>query len=84
MMMLPKLNIKTWIFITLALIGQSTPVVILLFAGEAWVFYLFAVILGLCYEGEMLGASTGMALGAGWVASCSTCQERIHGQFWHP
>jgi len=41
--------------LTLALIGQSTPVFILLFASEAWVFYLFAVIFGLCYGGEMVG-----------------------------
>jgi len=77
--------------LTMALIGQSTPVLILFFASEAWVFYLFAVIFGLCYGGEMvgfpiinrhlfgtkaplgsiysfemLGASTGMALG-GWL-----------------
>jgi MFS family permease len=76
---------------TIALIGQSTPVLILFFANEAWVFYLFAVVFGLCYGGEMvgfpiinrqlfnakaplgsiysfemLGASTGMALG-GWL-----------------
>ncbi|MEK7875186.1 MAG: MFS transporter [Pseudomonadota bacterium] len=75
----------------MAMIGQSTSVLILLFAGDAWVFYLFAVIFGLCYGGEMvgfpiinrqlfgegaplssiysfemLGASTGMALG-GWL-----------------
>ncbi|MBI2958848.1 MAG: MFS transporter [Betaproteobacteria bacterium] len=77
--------------LTMALIGQSTPVLILFFANDAWVFYLFAVIFGLCYGGEMvgfpiinrqlfgaraplssiysfqmLGASTGMALG-GWL-----------------
>ena len=77
--------------LTLSLIGQSTSVLILLFASEAWVFYLFAVVFGLCYGGEMvgfpiinrqlfgekaplgsiysfemLGASTGMALG-GWL-----------------
>ena len=77
--------------LTMALIGQSTPVLILFFASEAWVFYLFAVVFGLCYGGEMvgfpiinrqlfgvkaplssiysfemLGASTGMALG-GWL-----------------
>jgi MFS family permease len=77
--------------LTMALIGQSTPVLILLFAHEAWVFYLFAVVFGLFYGGEMvgfpiinrqlfgvkaplssiysfemLGASTGMALG-GWL-----------------
>ena len=75
----------------IAMIGQSTSVLILLFASDAWVFYLFAVIFGLCYGGEMvgfpiinrqlfgegaplssiysfemLGASTGMALG-GWL-----------------
>ena len=79
------------VVLTMALIGQSTPVLILFFASEAWVFYLFAVIFGLCYGGEMvgfpiinrqlfgtkaplgsiysfqmLGASTGMALG-GWL-----------------
>lgn len=77
--------------LTMALIGQSTPIFILFFASEAWVFYLFAVFFGLCYGGEMvgfpiinrqlfgvkaplssiysfemLGASTGMALG-GWL-----------------
>ena len=77
--------------LTMVLIGQSTPVLILLFAREAWVFYLFAVVFGLCYGGEMvgfpiinrqlfglkaplgsiysfemLGGSTGMALG-GWL-----------------
>jgi len=77
--------------LTMALIGQSTPIFILFFASEAWVFYLFAVVFGLCYGGEMvgfpiinrqlfglkaplssiysfemLGASTGMALG-GWL-----------------
>ena len=77
--------------LTLALIGQSTSVFILLVASEAWVFYLFAVVFSLFYGGEMvgfpiinrqlfgeiaplssiysfemLGASTGMALG-GWL-----------------
>ncbi|MBI2291721.1 MAG: MFS transporter [Betaproteobacteria bacterium] len=77
--------------LTLAVIGQSTCVLILFFASEAWVFYLFAVVFGICYGGEMLGfpiinrqlfgekaplgsiysfemlgASTGMALG-GWL-----------------
>lgn len=77
--------------LTMAVIGQSTSVLILLFASEAWVFYFFAVVFGLCYGGEMvgfpiinrqlfgekaplssiysfqmLGASTGMALG-GWL-----------------
>jgi len=41
--------------LTLALIGQSTPVLILFFASDAWVFYLFAVVFGLCYGGEMVG-----------------------------
>jgi len=77
--------------LSMVLIGQSTAVIILLLAHEAWVFYLFAVVFGLCYGGEMvgfpiinrqlfgtkaplssiysfemLGASTGMALG-GWL-----------------
>ena len=41
--------------LTMALIGQSTPVFILFFANDAWVFYLFAVVFGLCYGGEMVG-----------------------------
>ena len=41
--------------LTLALIGQSTPILILFFAHDAWVFYLFAVVFGLCYGGEMVG-----------------------------
>jgi len=77
--------------LAMAVIGQSTSVLILLFANEAWMFYVFAVVFGLCYGGEMvgfpiinrqlfgltaplssifsfemLGASTGMALG-GWL-----------------
>ena len=77
--------------LTISLLGQSLPVIILFFATEAWAFYLFAVIFGLCYGGEMVGfpiinrqlfgakaplgsiysfemvgASTGMALG-GWL-----------------
>ncbi|MBI4332619.1 MAG: MFS transporter [Chloroflexi bacterium] len=77
--------------LTIALAAQGTPVLILLWAQEAWVFYLFAVVFGLSYGGEMvgfpiinrqlfgteaplgsmysfemLGASTGMALG-GWL-----------------
>lgn len=77
--------------LTISLIGQGAPVLILFFAHEAWVFYLFAVMFGLCYGGEMVGfpiinkqlygaraplssiysyqmvgASTGMALG-GWL-----------------
>lgn len=77
--------------LTVSLIGQGLPVVILFFASEPWVFYLFALSFGLCYGGEMVGfpiinkqlfganaplgsifslqmvgASTGMALG-GWL-----------------
>jgi MFS family permease len=77
--------------LTISLLGQSLPVIILFFATEAWMFYLCAVVFGLCYGGEMvgfpiinrqlfganaplssiysfemLGASTGMALG-GWL-----------------
>jgi MFS family permease len=77
--------------LTIAMLGQSSSVLILFFATEAWAFYLFAVVFGLCYGGEMvgfpiinrqlfgdkaplssiyslqmIGASTGMALG-GWL-----------------
>mgnify|MGYP003340300154 CR=1 FL=1 len=77
--------------LTISLLGQALPVIILFFATEAWAFYLFAVIFGLCYGGEMVGfpiinrqlfgakaplgsiysfemvgASTGMAIG-GWL-----------------
>jgi MFS family permease len=41
--------------LTISLLGQSLPVIILFFATEAWVFYLFAVIFGLSYGGEMVG-----------------------------
>lgn len=41
--------------LTAALLGQTLPVAILFFANEAWVFYLFAVIFGLSYGGEMVG-----------------------------
>jgi MFS family permease len=43
------------ILLTIALIGQSAPIFILCFAQEAWGFYLFALIFGLCYGGEMVG-----------------------------
>ena len=43
------------VLLTLALIGQSAPVFILFFAHEAWTFYAFALIFGLCYGGEMVG-----------------------------
>jgi MFS family permease len=77
--------------LSLAVFGQSASILMLLFATEAWHFYLFAVIFGICYGGEMvgfpiinrqmfgpkaplssifsfemIGASTGMALG-GWI-----------------
>ena len=77
--------------LVMAVIGQSTSILMLLFASDAWVFYAFGVVFGLCYGGEMvgfpiinrqlfgeraplgtiysfemLGASTGMALG-GWL-----------------
>lgn len=77
--------------LTLAILGQSTSILMLLFATEAWHFYVFSVIFGICYGGEMvgfpiinrqmfgpkaplssifsfemIGASTGMALG-GWI-----------------
>ena len=77
--------------LTLAVVGQSTSILMLLFAHEAWHFYVFAVIFGICYGAEMVGfpiinrqmfgraaplssiysfemvgASTGMALG-GWI-----------------
>ena len=41
--------------LTLSLLGQSLPVIILFFAQDPWVFYLFAVVFGLCYGGEMVG-----------------------------
>ena len=40
---------------SIALLGQSLPVILLFFASEAWTFYLFAVVFGLCYGGEMVG-----------------------------
>jgi MFS family permease len=43
------------VLLTLALIGQSAPILILFFAHEAWAFYLFAIVFGLCYGGEMVG-----------------------------
>ena len=43
------------ILLTLALIGQGAPILILFFASEAWTFYAFALIFGLCYGGEMVG-----------------------------
>ncbi len=77
--------------LSFAIFGQSVSILALLFATEAWHFYVFAVVFGLCYGGEMvgfpiinrqlfgpkaplssifsfemIGASTGMALG-GWL-----------------
>jgi MFS family permease len=77
--------------LSFAIFGQSASILTLLFATEAWHFYVFAVIFGICYGGEMvgfpiinrqmfgpkaplssiysfemIGASTGMALG-GWL-----------------
>ncbi len=43
------------ITLTLSLLGQCLPVIILFFATDAWAFYFFAVIFGLCYGGEMVG-----------------------------
>lgn len=40
--------------LSVSLLGQSLPVIILFFAEEAWAFYAFAVIFGLCYGGEMV------------------------------
>lgn len=79
------------LLLSIVMIAQSSSAVILLWAREPWSFYLFAVVFGLCYGGEMvgfpiinrqlfgteaplssiysfemLGASTGMALG-GWL-----------------
>jgi len=77
--------------LSFAVFGQSASILMLLFATEAWHFYAFAMIFGICYGGEMvgfpiinqqmfgrsaplssifsfemIGASTGMALG-GWL-----------------
>ncbi len=77
--------------LTVAMLGQSTSILILLVATETWHFYAFAAVFGICYGGEMVGfpiinrhlfganaplgsiysfqmvgASTGMALG-GWL-----------------
>lgn len=77
--------------LTFAIFGQSASILMLLFATEAWHFYVFAVLFGICYGGEMvgfpiinrhmfgpkaplgsifsfemIGGSTGMALG-GWI-----------------
>ena len=41
--------------LTMSLLGQSLPVLILFFASDAWMFYLFAIVFGLSYGGEMVG-----------------------------
>ncbi|HZM44534.1 MAG TPA: MFS transporter [Burkholderiales bacterium] len=41
--------------LSISLLGQSLPVILLFFATESWHFYLFAVLFGLCYGGEMVG-----------------------------
>ena len=41
--------------LSVALLGQSLPVILLFFATDAWTFYLFAVVFGLSYGGEMVG-----------------------------
>lgn len=41
--------------LTWAIFGQSLSVLTLLFATEAWHFYVFAVFFGICYGGEMVG-----------------------------
>ena len=41
--------------LSLAVFGQSLSILMLLFAHEAWHFYAFAVIFGICYGGEMVG-----------------------------
>jgi MFS family permease len=43
------------ITLSISLLGQSLPVILLFFATDAWTFYLFAVVFGLCYGGEMVG-----------------------------
>jgi MFS family permease len=41
--------------LTVAIFGQSTSILFLLFATEPWMFYAFAVVFGICYGGEMVG-----------------------------
>jgi MFS family permease len=41
--------------LTMSLLGQTLPVIILFFATESWAFYLFAIVFGLSYGGEMVG-----------------------------
>ena len=41
--------------LSFAVLGQSLSVLLLLFAHETWHFYVFAVVFGVCYGGEMVG-----------------------------
>ncbi len=41
--------------LAIAVTGQSTTALMLLWTHEAWTFYLFAVVFGLAYGGEMVG-----------------------------
>jgi MFS family permease len=41
--------------LTWAILGQSTSILMLLFATETWHFYVFAIVFGICYGGEMVG-----------------------------
>lgn len=41
--------------LTIALVCQSAPILLLLRAHDAWAFYTFAVVFGLGYGGEMVG-----------------------------
>ena len=53
--------------LTFAMFGQSASILILLFANEPWMFYAFAVIFGICYGGEMVGAYGAIANGGHFV-----------------
>jgi MFS family permease len=41
--------------LSVAMLGQSLSILILLVAHEPWHFYAFGVIFGICYGGEMVG-----------------------------
>ena len=41
--------------LTIAMIGQSSSILLLLISTETWHFYAFAVVFGICYGGEMVG-----------------------------
>ena len=78
------------ILLTAALIGQSAPIFLLFFAQEAWAFYAFALIFGLCYGAPApLGTIYFFRMGApapawpwaaGWAASSSTCPAPTRGR----